>query len=225
MAGLDWRAIEAAQLAQQPFDHFLVPQSLDPACAVALAQDYPAIRSPGSFALTAARPCEALASLIADLESPRFRIEMERVFALDLADKPTTVTLRGQCSPRDGRIHTDSKSKVISLLLYLNERWESPEARLRLLRTGGDINDYAVEVPPTLGSLVGFRRSEQSWHGHTSFVGQRRVLQFNYVQSARSSFVVDLRHRLSALVKQRAANGGSDAEFAIRRGCGPPDHV
>lgn len=205
MAGLDWRAIEAAQLARDPFDHFLVSQSLDPTCAVALALDYPAIRSSGSFSLTDAPAGAALASLIADLESPRFRIEMERIFALDLAGRPTTVTLRGQCSPRDGRIHTDSRSKVISLLLYLNEHWESPEAQLRLLRTGGDISDFAVEVPPTLGSLVGLRRGERSWHGHTSFVGQRRVLQFNYVQSARSSFVVDLRHRLSALSKQRVA--------------------
>ena len=129
---------------------------------------------------------------------------MERIFAIDLANKPTTVTLRGQCSPRDGRIHTDSRSKVLSLLLYLNDGWESPEGRLRLLRKMNDIDDYAVEVPPTFGTLVGFQRSDLSWHGHTRFAGPRRVLQFNYVQSARSSFVVDLRHRLSALAKQRS---------------------
>ena len=205
MAGLNWRAVESAQLARDPFDHFLVPQSLELTCAAALAQDYPAIRSPGSFSLADAPPGAALASLISDLESPRFRAEMGRIFAVDLADKPTTVTLRGQCSPRDGRIHTDSRSKVLSLLLYLNDGWENPQGRLRLLRTGDDISEYVVEVPPTLGTLVGFRRSDHSWHGHTSFVGQRRVLQFNYVQCARSSFVVDLRHRLSALTKQGVA--------------------
>ncbi|HKT54070.1 MAG TPA: 2OG-Fe(II) oxygenase [Caulobacteraceae bacterium] len=204
MSVLNWPAIEAVRLSQDPFAHFLVPQSLKPACAHALLQDYPAIHSPGSFSLADAPPGPALASLILDLQSPRFRTEMERIFAIDLANKPTTVTLRGQCSPRDGRIHTDSRSKVLSLLLYLNDGWESPEGRLRLLRKMNDIDDYAVEVPPTFGTLVGFQRSDLSWHGHTRFAGPRRVLQFNYVQSARSSFVVDLRHRLSALAKQRS---------------------
>lgn len=205
MTGLNWRMIEAARLARDPFDHFLAPQVLDPACAAALAQDFPAIGGSGSFSLADAPPGAALASLIADLESPRFRAEMERIFALDLTDRPAVVTLRGQCSPRDGRIHTDSRSKVVSLLLYLNDGWESPEGRLRLLRTRDDIDDYAVEVPPTLGSLVGFRRCDHSWHGHTAFVGRRRVLQLNYVKSARVSLVGALRHRLSALSKQRVA--------------------
>jgi hypothetical protein len=130
---------------------------------------------------------------------------MERIFDLELTDRPALVTLRGQCSARDGRIHTDSRSKILSLLLYLNEGWQSPEGRLRLLRTPYDINDYAVEIPPTLGSLVGFSRGDGSWHGHTPFIGQRRVLQLNYLQSARASWVGGLRHRLSALSKQRVA--------------------
>lgn len=205
MAGLNWQAIESAQLAQDPFDHFLVENALTPACAAAVGLKYPSIRSPGSFSLADARPGAVLADLIADMESPRFRSEMERIFNLDLDDKPIVVTLRGQCSSRDGRIHTDSQSKILSLLLYMNEGWQSPEGRLRLLRNDSDIENYAVEVSPTLGSLVGFTRSDESWHGHTAFVGQRRVLQLNYVQSARVSWVGALRHRLSAISKQRVA--------------------
>lgn len=202
MSGLNWTAIEAARICRAPFDHFLVSQALEPGCEDALLHDYPAIQSSGSFSLADAPPGPALARLISDLKSSRFRAEMERIFGIDLADKPTTVTLRGQCAPRDGRIHTDSRSKVLSLLLYLNDGWQSPAGRLRLLRNMHDINDYAVEAPPTFGTLLGFRRSDRSWHGHTSFAGPRRVLQLNYVHSARSSFVVDLRHRLSALAKQ-----------------------
>ncbi len=205
MAGLNWNAIEAAQLSQDPFDHFLVEGALSPACAAAVGHEYPAIHSPGSFSLADARPGAVLSDLIADMESPRFRREMERIFNLDLEDKPVVVTLRGQCSTRDGRIHTDSNSKILSLLLYMNEGWQSPEGRLRLLRNDHDIENYAVEVPPTLGSLVGFVRSDQSWHGHTPFTGQRRVLQLNYVQSARVSWVGAIRHRLSAISKQRVA--------------------
>jgi SM-20-related protein len=205
MPGLNWPAIEAANLARQPFNHFLVAQALDADCAHGISTEYPAIRSAGSFSLADAPPGPVLAGLIEELRSDRFTAEMERIFDLDLAGRPCVVTLRGQCSARDGRIHTDSRSKLLSLLLYLNEGWQSPEGRLRLLRSPDDIDDYAVEVPPNLGSLVGFSRSDGSWHGHTTFVGPRRVLQLNYLQSATASWVGDLRHRLSAFAKQRVA--------------------
>lgn len=211
MAALDWCAIEAARVAREPFDHILIPQALAPDCAAALARDYPPIRSPGSFSLADVPPRAALAALIDDLQSARFRAEMQRIFGLDLTGKPSVATLRGRCAARDGRIHTDSRAKLISVLIYLNDGWESPDGRLRLLRSGGDIDDYAIEIPPTLGTLVALRRSARSWHGHTRFVGQRRLLQFNYLDSPRYSLVGDLRHRLSALAKHvsldRAARG------------------
>jgi hypothetical protein len=194
-----------AQLASDPFDHVLVSQALTPECAAAVATAFPAIRSTGSFSLADAPPGPVLSDIIADLESPRFRAQMERIFALDLEGVPTMVTLRGQCSARDGRIHTDSRSKILSLLLYLNGGWQSQDGRLRLLRQGEHVDDYAVEVPPTLGSMVVFRRCENSWHGHTTFVGERRVLQFNYVRSDQVSWIGGLRHRVSALTKHPVA--------------------
>jgi hypothetical protein len=53
--------------------------------------------------------------------------------------------------------------------------------------------------------LVAFKRTDDSWHGHTTYSGPRRVLQLNYLQSSRASLVGALRHRLSALSKPRAA--------------------
>ncbi|MDB5496994.1 MAG: hypothetical protein JWP28_1025 [Phenylobacterium sp.] len=205
MVGLDWRAIEAAKLVREPFDHIALNQVLEPECASALPQEYPAIRSPGSFSLADAPPGPVLNGLIADLLSQRFRTQMERVFELDLEDRPAVVTLRGQCSSKDGRIHTDSKSKILSLLLYLNAGWVGGEGQLRLLRSESDIEAHAVEIPAGLGSLVAFRRTDDSWHGHTPFVGQRRVLQLNYLQSTRASLVGVLRHRISAMSKRRVA--------------------
>ncbi len=205
MSGLNWKAIESAQLATDPFDHFCVSEAVTPVCAATVGAEYPAIRSSGSFSLADAPPGPILSDLIADLQSPRFRAQMERIFGLNLEDKPTMVTLRGQCSPRDGRIHTDSRSKILSLLLYLNEGWQAPDGRLRLLRGGDRLDDYAVEIAPTLGSLVGFRRTDNSWHGHTTFDGQRRVLQLNYVRSARAPWINALRHRVSALSKRPVA--------------------
>lgn len=205
MAGLDWTAIEAARLVRDPYDHFVLSQALDPACAAAIADDYPLIRAPGSFSLVDAPPGPALAGLIADLQSDRFRSQMERLFEIDLEGKPASVTLRGQCSPRDGRIHTDSRTKILSLLLYVNPAWQGRDGQLRLLRNGTDMNAVAIEVPATLGSLVVFRRVDNSWHGHTPFVGQRRVVQFNYLQTERASMVGSLRHRFSAMTKQLVA--------------------
>jgi SM-20-related protein len=204
MDGLDWRVIEDARLCETPFAHIAVRQALTPACAAAIPTSYPDIRSPGSFNLRDAPPGPALAALIADLVSPRFTAAMERVFALDLRGRPAVVTLRGRSSSRDGRIHTDSTSKVLSLLLYLNTDWCSKEGQLRLFTSPADLQP-TVEIPATLGSLVAFRRSENSWHGHSTYTGERRVLQLNYLRSKRESWIGDVRHRLSALGKPRVA--------------------
>ena len=205
MTGLDWRAIEAAQRTRHPFDHVAIPQVLEPACAAAIPREFPTIRAPGSFSLADARPGPALAGLIDDLLSDRFRAQMSRIFDMDLEGRPASVTLRGQCSARDGRVYIDSRSKVLSLLIYLNEDWRGSDGQLRLLDSEASLERPVVEIPAHLGSMVAFRRSEASWHGHTPFIGQRRALQFNYLQTARASVVGQLRHRVSAFAKQLVA--------------------
>ena len=67
---------------------------------------------------------------------------------------------------KDGSIHTDSKTKIITVLLYLNEAWDAAGGRLRLLRSGTDLENYVAELPPSNGTLLIFRRSDNSWHGH-----------------------------------------------------------
>ena len=205
MNGLNWQILDSAVLRREPFEHFHVSDALSADCAAAVWADYPDIRDSGSYSLSDARPGPALEALIADLESERFKRVVERVFAIDLSDRPTLVTLRGHCSARDGKIHTDSRSKVISLLLYLNRDWSGGEGQLRLLRDRTDIDAQAVEIPASMGSLVAFRRSDRSWHGHSRYVGPRRVLQLNYLRSTRASWIGGLRHRLSALAKDRPA--------------------
>jgi hypothetical protein len=205
MSGLEWAAIEAARKVDTPFEHMVIPQALTAASAAVIPGEFPAIRLPGSFPLTDAPPGPALSAVIADLTSDRFRAAMGKAFDVELDGRPAVVTLRGQCGARDGRIHTDSRSKILSLLLYLNDGWSAPEGRLRLLDDHRDLAAPAVEVPPTLGTLLVFRRSDHSWHGHTPYVGQRRVLQVNYLHTARDSVASVLRHRLSALGKRLVA--------------------
>lgn len=201
MSVLNWPSLEEARLQTDPFDHLRLADALQPAAAAALPAEFPAVSGLGSFSLKDAPPGPVLGQVIEELQSDRFRALMADRFSIDLAGRATTVTLRGECGDRDGYIHTDSKSKMLSLLLYLNEDWTSPEGRLRLLRNGRDLAASAVEIAPTMGSLVVFRRSENSWHGHTAFTGRRRSLQFNYVRSDRTSLMSDIRHRVSALMK------------------------
>jgi hypothetical protein len=71
------------------------------------------------------------------------------------------------------------------LLIYLNPAWESPVGCLRMLRGPDDLDDYAAEVSPEAGTMVAFRRSEASFHGHHPHRGERRSLQLNWVTEPR----------------------------------------
>ena len=97
-------------------------------------------------------------------EGDEFREAFEAKFGLDLTDRPTVTTVRGRCDPRDGKIHTDSTSKIITVLIYMNELREQSGGRLRLLRSATDLNDIITEVPPVAGTLLAFKRSDNSWH-------------------------------------------------------------
>ncbi|MGH6817028.1 MAG: 2OG-Fe(II) oxygenase, partial [Hyphomicrobiaceae bacterium] len=98
-------------------------------------------------------------------------------------------------------IHTDSEDKIITVLLYLNETWPHADGRLRLLRNGRDVDDFAAEVPPDNGTLLVFKRSDTSWHGHRPFEGPRRALQMNWMTSEGAKGWHKMRHRLSAALK------------------------
>jgi hypothetical protein len=141
-------------------------------------------------------------TLIDELEGDDFRKAFEEKFGLDLTDRPTVTTVRGRCDPRDGKIHTDSTSKIITVLIYMNESWEQPGGRLRLLRSATDLNDIITEVPPVAGSLLAFKRSDNSWHGHEPFAGERRVIQFNWLTSEGNRQIAMLRHHTSAAFKR-----------------------
>ncbi len=129
-------------------------------------------------------------------------------FQIDLTGScPTTITVRKRCTTRDGHIHTDSLSKIITILLYMNPAWGDSGGRLRLLRSNNLEATSPAEVPPSGGSLVAFLRSDHSWHGHLPFIGERRVIQFNWVTDNESQRFTIFRHRLSASVKQMLSFG------------------
>jgi len=216
---LDLAAFQSTPLNHEPFQYLIVPGFVRTEALAAVHADYPRIDGPGSYPLGEVTGGPAFRLLVATLRGPEVRAAFENKFRLDLARRPTMVTVRGLCCPRDGYIHTDSVSKLITVLVYLNPSWEATGGRLRLLRSADDIEDVLVEVPPTEGTLVAFRRSDNSFHGHKPFTGPRRVLQLNWVVNRRTAFRELLRHRVSAWAKRLLRL----ARLSLRRGAACPE--
>jgi SM-20-related protein len=199
---LNLSQLEAASLRSEPFEHLTVADVLQPDCKAAIIEDFPRIDRHGSFPLSTLRPGPAFLHLVDELFSKEFEIAVGGKFSMDLSQYPTMVTVRGQCSAAsDGHIHSDSKDKVITVLLYLNPAWESGEGRLRVLRSK-NLDDFAAEVPPTMGSLLIFKRCDHSWHGHLPFEGKRMSLQMNWVKSDRYMRREQFRHQISSFFKR-----------------------
>jgi SM-20-related protein len=192
----------ATPLVRQPFEHLIVPQFIAPAALTAINGDYPKISTSGSFPVDQVVFGQAFQTLLGELNSDAFREAFEDKFAIDLSGRPTITTVRGRCGPGDGKIHTDSATKIITVLIYMNQSWDQPGGRLRLLRSSDDLNDIIVEVPPIAGTLLAFKRGSNSWHGHEAFVGERRVIQFNWLRSRGNRQIAMLRHHTSASFKR-----------------------
>lgn len=91
---------------------------------------------------------------------------------------------------------------IVTLLLYLNDSWQSPDGWLRTLRGPDDITDFAGQVAPQGGLLFAFRCTPEAWHGHTPFEGERRCVMMNYCRDAASMAREHARHRVTAKVKK-----------------------
>jgi SM-20-related protein len=202
MALLDLDALRRAPLTTDPFSYVVVPGFLPRAAAEAVARDFPAIAHPGLLPLEATTPGPAFNAMVEELTAPALAACFAEKFAIDLAGRPTMVTLRGRTQARDGRIHTDSVGKLVTALIYFNDEWENPGGRLRLLRGPDDLDDMADEVAPALGTLVAFRRSQKSFHGHEPHIGVRRSVMINWMSTGIIAQRELMRHRLSAQAKR-----------------------
>jgi hypothetical protein len=198
---LDLDRLRAAPLCCDPFDFVVVENFVHREELGPVVANFPEIRGHGSFPVDSLECRPAFARLVADLTGAALRRAIEDKFDLDLSRRPTLLTVRGRSDAKDGRIHTDSETKIITLLLYLNSVWDRAEGRLRLLRGPDDIENYAREVAPLAGTMVAFRRSGRSFHGHRPHVGERRALQLNWVTEPAVVRRELNRHRWSARLK------------------------
>lgn len=199
---LDFERLSTATVTTEPFPFVIVPGFVRVDLRDAIDADYPHIKRAGSFPLASLNYGPVFARLIDEMTSERMRSMVAHKFDIDLASRPVTVTVRGQCTSRDGHIHTDSETKLITMLLYANRSWECATARLRLLRSRETLDDYVAEIPPEESTLVIFRNGPHAWHGFAPFRGPRRVIQVNWVSDAGVVAREQARHRVSAFFKR-----------------------
>ena len=199
---LDLEALRHSAVATDPFPYLIVPEFVRAPVRAPLARDFPRIEKAGSFPAGDLDFGPAFRAFLGELAGPRLRAVIAEKFAIDLAERPTMITVRGHARADDGRIHTDSRTKLITALIYMNDSWEGEGGRLRLLRSPDSLDDPVAEVPPAAGTLLAFRVTPHSWHGHAPVSGPRRVVQLNWVTSASVVRRERLRHGLSARVKR-----------------------
>jgi SM-20-related protein len=198
-------ALDATPLNRDPYDHLVVPGFLTAEGLAAANRDYPEIDTAGNKDLESLHFGPGFSALVEELNGPAFVGRIAAKFGVNLDNTVTTITVRRYCEASDGNIHTDHWSKLITVLVYFNTDWGNEGGQLRLLRSATDIENFAVEVPPIGGTLLVFRRSDHSWHGHKQFVGERRMLQMNFVRSSRMARYTQQIDRLSTRVMKRIA--------------------
>ena len=182
---LEVEAVRQAPLSHTPYDYVLGSGVLKSDTIPDIRRDFPNIRKPGSLTVNEFDLRGRFKTLVEELESPEFTEELSRKFGKDLHPYPRLTTVRRLSQAKDGRIHTDGPSKVMTLLVYMNDEWATGGAgRLRVLYDGQNFEPYAAEVPPTMGTMFAFLRADHSWHGHKPFVGERKVIQVTWVTNA-----------------------------------------
>ena len=120
----------------------MVPGFLDTPSLEQVNGDYPTIDSAANHTLENLTYGATFKQLMQELQGSEFASVLGKHFDMDLVSLPTTVTVRKFCERTDGNIHTDHKSKIITVLVYFNEKWDNDAGQLRLLRSKDDIEDY-----------------------------------------------------------------------------------
>lgn len=200
---LNLDVLAAAPSSRDPYPHVMTAGMLSPGDMPALKRDFPEISKTGYLPLSALNCHGAFADLIAELQGPELASILSDKLGLELRDKPRMITIRKWSAGNDGRIHNDGVAKIATSLLYLNDTWpEGDGGRLRVLKSDKSFDDTALEVPPIYGTFFAFARTENSWHGHKPFTGERRVIQITWLRSQEDYDRKEKRGKFALLLKK-----------------------
>ena len=203
----------------EPFPFMVAHGQLPEEARGDLDRDFPRYPSAGFFPWDPADCGPTINALVEQLTAPDFANLVGGNLGIEnLGRYPTLVTLCRLLNKRHGTIHTDSKSKVATALLYLNPQW--PDTSDGCLRFLGKIDDIdamvAPELPPLYGEFAVFRRSDISFHGHLPYEGERRVIQVAWLTSEEEKLRKTRRGKFSRLFKKLF--GKLDTRYGAGRG-------
>ena len=198
---LDKNQLNLAKVDNNFFPYFHVENALSHFLNSSdLVKDFPDIDSGGSFPSDNLKEGD-IKKLVEELEGDEFKAILENKLGVDLKEAEVITTLRGFSRFKDGKIHTDSQSKIVTVLLYLNKNWDNEIGNLRLLKKNNDLENYIEEISSEYGNLVAFKVTDNCWHGFMPFEGKRLSIQLNYIYP-KSLNMHKIRHKLSASFKK-----------------------
>ncbi len=190
---------------KDPFPFMVAHGQLPDEARSDLDRDFPPYGSAGFFPYDRGECGPSVNTLINDLTSPAFaRAVGERLGIANLGQYPTLVTLCRLLNKRHGTIHTDSKSKIVTALIYLNTQWpDTSDGCLRFLHRIDDIDStVAPELTPLYGEIAVFKRCENSFHGHLPYEGERKVIQVAWLTSEEEKLRKTKRGKFSRAFKR-----------------------
>ena len=189
----------------EPFPFFVARQHLPAESEAAIDADFPNYPGAGYLPYEQNECGDTVNAIVDYMTSAAFADAVGAKLGIEnLASYPTMVSISKKLNRRHGTIHTDGRSKIATVLLYLNPQWsDTSEGCLRFLNRIDDIEDLVVpEIKPLFGTLVGFKRTENSFHGHLPFEGQRHVVQVAWVVSEAEKLRKQKRGGLSHSIKK-----------------------
>ncbi|CBL44412.1 conserved hypothetical protein [gamma proteobacterium HdN1] len=198
---LNLDALRNSQVKNDPFPYFTLDHAIKEQDVLEIIRDFPKITDGGSFNLADVNIRPNFDRLLKSVDTPEFRRILTDKFGVNVMHLPMMITLRGYSRQKDGKIHTDSKTKVLTILIYMNESWEHATGRLRVLRDGKDIHNYAEEISAGPGQLIAFKVTDNGWHGYIPYEGQRQSIQINFLTGEGASSKHKFFHGLSAKLK------------------------
>ncbi len=198
---LRYEAIAATPASDYPFRNLIGADIMPPEMEAEIAKDFPQIDKTGFMRPEDFPMGPAFTALLEEVRSPAFAKAIGDKLGVDLTGKPTWVTVRKWSALKDGRAHTDGADKLASALIYLNKDGSSG-GNLRFLEGPDQDGPGTAEVNPGYGHFIAFPRLDNSWHGHSPFEGERRVVQIAWLVSEDAIARKAKRHGVTEFLKK-----------------------